>query len=255
MTSSLGSANIIVIGEAHDRVAAEVYRRSCAKGLRVTWPDRGAFARATTVTVDGATTRVDPDVPILLRRQVMANGPAADGRFLAAEADSQLWAATALMKSPVVNCPTEHGMPDWRPRVQLTRLRSGGQIDPLLLPERHTDSPSLPPADYESECLWPTPAGAVGYGYRYRRRKSADWTYARCCVVGDQVLSSARQEELADPSRSVARALNAEFCLIHWRVNSAGDAVKLARVNTHPDATDLGELFDDAVGMLIGLLR
>jgi hypothetical protein len=185
VTSSFGSADVIVIGEAHDRVAAEVYQRCRAKGLSMKWPDRGAFARETSVVIDGGTASVDPESPILLRRQVMGDGLAADGRFLAAEAGSQLWAATALMRSPVINRPSEHGMPDWHPRVQVTRLRSDGRIDPhLLIPERHTDTPSLPSAEYESEYLWQPPRGTTGCGYRYRQRKPADWTYARCCVVG-----------------------------------------------------------------------
>jgi hypothetical protein len=255
VTSSFGSADVIVIGEAHDRVACEVYQRCRVKGLNVKWPDRGAFARETSVMIDGVTASVDPDVPILLRRQVMGDGLAADGRFLAAEAGSQLWAATALMRSPVVNRPSEQGMPDWHPRVQVTRLRSDGRIDPqLLIPERHTDTASLSSADYESECLWQPPSGTTGCGYRYRQRKPADWTYARCCVVGDQVLTSARTERLADLSRRVARALDVEFCLIHWRVNPVGDAAELARVNTHPGAAELGEFFDGAVDLLIGLL-
>ena len=255
MVSSFGSADFIVIGEAHDRVASEVYRRACAKGLCVRWPDRSVFARETSITVDGVTTIVDPDVPVLLRRQAMVDDSSEDGLFLAAEVYSQVWAAGALMKSPVVNRPTLDGMPDWHPRVQATRLRSCGWIDPLLLvPERHTSTASLPSADYESDCIWLPPAGTAGCGYRSRRRKPADWRYVRCCVVGDRVLRPAQEEGIAEPSLSIARALKIEFCLIHWRVNPAGDAVKVARVDTHPQAVELGEFFDDAVDTLIGLL-
>jgi hypothetical protein len=255
MAPSFRSADVVVIAEAHDRVAAEFYRRSCARGVRASWPDRGAFARGISIAIDGATTTVDPDVPVFLRRQAMTSGQSEDGRFLAVEANAQVWAATALMTSPVVNRPSWQGMPDWHPRIQTIRLRSSGRVDPrLLIPERHTDAASLPADGYESECLGWAPAGTGGCGYRSRRRKPADWRYERCCVVGDKVLSTAAREDIADLSHRVARALAVEFCLIHWRVPPDGDAAEVARVNTHPDAAELGEFYDDAVDLLLEVL-
>ncbi|WP_415855230.1 hypothetical protein [Sinomonas sp. G460-2] len=259
LSSSLKSADLVLIGDADDVLVQQVCKVSLERGLCPVWAEQFCYTRQLTVRNVGATTEVSPDLPLFIRNQRETSGEVS--KFVRGELFAQRWSTTALMTSPVINRPTTSGITDYPPRHLMKRLHSSRLVDHELLLEEHYSSAQIPdPSRYEGEELSVGPANGdkSHTATRYRSRMPDGWIFQQVLVVGDRAWvrreTADKAQHIRETSIEVAKALDLNFCVIHWRKSMVSSEVKLARVSGRPTAAVVGDQLGLVSSALVDLL-
>jgi len=256
-------ADLLLVGDPADAVIQAVRqvchrRRKLAKGL-----SRRELARSVTIKCDDGGQIVEPDRPTLLRRDPSGGIRSRDETFIRSEEYAQLWAACALMKSPVINRPAMDAFLDADRRlaiVTLARLDSGPSSfvpDESYISTINIQADAL--GDVDNLCTdFVVDIPATGLPHRIRPSASDGWVYVQVTVVGDRSWirndSYGNLDWLRDQSLLVGRLLGLQFLSVFWRAWPMTFRAELMRVQTCPTGPQLDSQLEVVAETLVDLL-
>jgi hypothetical protein len=257
--------DVLVVADRQDALAglfaAEVRRR----GKTPVILGRSDAARLFTIAGDEGASRVEPDVPILLRPNPPPRpGRDADEQFLTGECLATLWAACVLTAAPVVNRPTSTGFEArWSGSGAVTERRAAADMAPELYGRTRTgDRPpdDRPWAIEDSRGRtrrWTGPD--IGDGPFRARPLLADELYERVVVLQPQAWRTSTVDlcgfGLEQRSREIAAAIGLAFAVVTWGVAPDLGAVRLARVDPYPRADHVLPVWHDCLPALLEHLQ
>jgi len=246
---ALAAADLVIIADVTDGLAALVRKTAEERSLRASWIERSSFVRHTSILRDAGQVQVSPELLLLLRRQTAPSPRNAIEQFASQELQAHLWSVCALAHSPVVNRPsTASGSNDLQSYALLALLRSLPDSEAVPFVDEYFSCPSQA-GERDPRFEWaPVPSGGSldGVSWRRRPRMSTGWIYRQVVVVGERAwVRNATQgptDRLWRSSTLVARLLNLALCVIYSRTSPGASEIALAKIESHPRDTELGDL-------------
>ncbi|GLW08067.1 hypothetical protein Misp01_31970 [Microtetraspora sp. NBRC 13810] len=246
-----GAADLLIVADPADEVAAEVAGYVGEHGRTALVVDVFDAAQLFTVSVRDGVAEVEPDRPLLLR---LPSPPSPrisfDAEFQYNECLAQLWAAAALMTSPVVNRPSAYPAGGrTSPSAALTELRADEEQGGVEVFTSKYPVPGTP----EGERLWvedlgtlrtsPWPERPAGAGPYRARWSDADPAFEMVVVLSGRAWRCTTADlghlGLEERSVAVAAALDLDLAAIVWRVTEDAGRARLVNVEPFPGLEQL----------------
>jgi hypothetical protein len=254
---------VAIVGMPGDALADAVAQRVISRGRRAIMLSVPEAAEFFTVELDGLGARVTPDLPVFVA-PLSARGGAdvgdSDADFHESERLGALWAAAALMRSPVINRPGQFGFSGRCASSSASTALSCGEFDGRSeLYFRGTPACARITSEWVEDIeRYQMTAGSSRDPGTYRSRDTTRVSgYYPVAVVGERcfpcLVDDARLNTVADRSIDAVRKLELSFAVLFWGI-LAGDEAVLSAVFPWPNLVQLGASRDIVIESLAGLL-
>lgn len=242
--------DLLVVADAADATALEIRSYLAEHGRTAVIMDPVTAAQMFTISTSAGATVVEPDVATMLRLPPPpARWESFDAEFQFNECLAQLWAATALMTSPVINRPH----PRWlgaavSPSAVVTAVRAGV---PVASTEVFSAQPAPPAGDAGEQwwvqdlptltvTAWPDSPGSGPYRSRW---SDADPAFEVVVTFLGKSWACTNVDldhlELVPRSALASEALGLGLAALTWRIGPAGRTAELVHIEPFPGLEQL----------------
>jgi hypothetical protein len=256
--------DLLLIADRRDPVATLVTAEARRHDRHLVAMEHEDAGRLFTLAGENGETRVEPDLPMLLRPTAppIPNRDS-DAVFLAGESLATLWAAASLARSPVLNRPSARGFEgSWSSSGAITERRARTQMVPELYARAQTDAAPPDRRAWAVEDMrgrtrrW---IGADTGDAPYRARPVIeDEGYERVIVLNGQAWRSTTLEldsfGLETRSIEIARNLGLGFIAVTWGLDARLETARLARIDPYPRVDQIFPVWADLGPALIAAL-
>jgi hypothetical protein len=256
--------DLLLVADRRDPVATLIAAEARRHDRQLLVMEHEDAGRLFTITGEAEATRVEPDLPMLLR-------PAAppipnrdsDAIFLSGESLATLWAAAALLRSPVLNRPSPRGFEaGWSSSGAITERRAQARVAPEIYARAQSDAgpPDRRPwavEDMRGRTRRWINADTGDAPYR-ARPVIEDEGYERVIVLNDRAWRSTMLEldrfGLEARSIEIARNLGLGFVAVTWGLDPRLEQARLARIDPYPRVDQIFPVWADLGPALIEAL-
>ncbi|QEX20733.1 hypothetical protein FRZ61_06520 [Hypericibacter adhaerens] len=258
------AADLLLIADRRDPVATLIAAEARRHDRRLVVMEHEDAGRMFTIVGEADATRVEPDLPMLLRpTSPPIPNRDAGARFLSGESHAALWAAAALARSPVLNRPTLQGFEaGWCYSAAITERRARAAMAPELYARDEADAGPPDDRSWAVEDVrgrarrWVRPdTGDAPYR---ARPVIEDEAYERVVVVNRQAwrstLAALDGFDLEGRSIAIAGELGLGFAVVTWGLDPRLAQARLARIDPYPRVDQLLPVWQEAAPALIEAL-